>query len=93
MLAGRYAEAADAYATAPAHVVPRAGRIAALALAGDVERASTLMARLLQEQPSFTSAWFADAEGLHPEVAAIFARGFDRAWPPLAGPRMVSVPG
>jgi TolB-like protein/DNA-binding winged helix-turn-helix (wHTH) protein len=76
LVLGRYAEAAEAYARAPDHIVTRGALVAALALAGEVEAARPRLAALLAEAPDFTAAWFADAEGLHPDVAAVFARGF-----------------
>jgi TolB-like protein/DNA-binding winged helix-turn-helix (wHTH) protein len=79
MVVGRYAEAAEAYVRAPDRIVPRAGRVAALALVGEVEQARALMADLLRDAPSFTAGWLADAEGFHPDVAAVFARGLDLA--------------
>jgi TolB-like protein len=76
VLLGRYAEAAEAYARAPDHLVARASRVAALGLAGETTAARDRLAALLAEAPHFTAAWFADAEGLHPDVATVFARGF-----------------
>jgi TolB-like protein/DNA-binding winged helix-turn-helix (wHTH) protein len=76
LLLGRYTEAAEAYSRAPDHVVARASRVAALGLAGETTAARDRLAALLAEAPHFTAAWFADAEGLHPDVAAVFARGF-----------------
>jgi tetratricopeptide (TPR) repeat protein len=78
---GRYAEAAEAYARAPDQIAPRGGRIAALALAGDVAQARVQMADLLRAAPSFSARWYAEAEGLHPDVAAVYARGFELATP------------
>ncbi len=82
LLLGRYAEASEAYDRAPDHIVTRGARVAALALAGEVEEAQRRMNELLAEAPHFTAAWFADAEGLHPDVAAIYARGFRLAGAP-----------
>lgn len=76
MVLGRYGEAAASYTRAPTHVEARAGRIAALALAGDLEEARGLMKALLNEMPHFSTAWYTDATGLHPQVAEVFARGF-----------------
>jgi tetratricopeptide (TPR) repeat protein len=73
---GRYPEAAEAYGRAPDHVVARAGHVAALALAGEVAAARARLATLRADAPHFSAAWFAEAEGLHPDVAAVFARGF-----------------
>ena len=82
MVVGRFAEAAEAYARAPDHVEARAGHLAALALAGEKEAARAGMTALLADAPHFTARWYADAAGLHPEVAEIFARGFRLAGAP-----------
>ncbi|ETX12022.1 hypothetical protein OCH239_18580 [Roseivivax halodurans JCM 10272] len=82
MVVGRFAEAADAYARAPGHIEARAGHLAALALSGEEEAARTGMAALLAEAPHFTARWYADAAGLHADVAEIFARGFQIAGAP-----------
>jgi tetratricopeptide (TPR) repeat protein len=82
MALGRYAEAAEAYGRAPDHVAARGGHVAALALAGRIEEAQARLAALMREAPHFSAAWFAEAEGLHPEVAAIYARGFVLAGAP-----------
>ncbi len=82
MVAGRYCEAAEAYARAPDHIEATAGRLAALALAGEVEAARAGMADLLRAHPQFTSRWYAEATGLHPDVAAVFNRGFALAGTP-----------
>ncbi len=79
---GRYGEAADSYGRAPDHIVARGGHVAALALSGEVEAARARMAALLAEAPHFSASWFADAEGLHPDVAAVYARGFALAGAP-----------
>ncbi|WP_264194926.1 hypothetical protein [Acuticoccus sediminis] len=76
MVLGRYREAVAAYARAPRHIEVRAGRVAALALAGEVAAARTAAADLGASAPQFSAAWFAEAAGLHPDVAAVFARGF-----------------
>lgn len=76
MVLGDYAEAAASYERAPDHIEARAGHIAALALAGEVAAARTLMAALLADYPEFSARWFADAAGLDPAVAAVFAEGF-----------------
>jgi TolB-like protein/DNA-binding winged helix-turn-helix (wHTH) protein len=73
---GRYPEAAEAYGRAPDHVVARAGHVAALALAGGVAAARARLASLRADAPHFSAAWFAEAEGLHPDLAAVFTRGF-----------------
>jgi len=76
MVLGDYAEAAASYERAPDHIEARGGHIAALALAGEVVAARALMAALLAENPQFSAQWFADAAGLDPAVAEIFADGF-----------------
>jgi Flp pilus assembly protein TadD len=81
-VAGRFGEAASAYARAPDHVEAEAGRLAALALAGDVGAARAGMARLMRERPGFSARWYADLAGLHPDVAAVFNRGFALAGAP-----------
>jgi tetratricopeptide (TPR) repeat protein len=82
MVAGRHADAAEAYALAPDHIEAVAGRLSALALAGDVAAAQAGMTDLLRDRPHFTSAWFAEASGLHPDVAEVFTRGFTLAGAP-----------
>ncbi len=82
MVVGRYADAAAAYGRSPDHPDARAGRAAALALAGDVAAAKAEMARLMDDAPHFTVAWHRDAAGLHAEVAEIFGRGLALAGAP-----------
>jgi TolB-like protein/DNA-binding winged helix-turn-helix (wHTH) protein len=82
MVTGDYAEAAASYARAPNHVAARGAWIAALALAGEAEAARRLWAEVHAAAPHFSPAWLAEAEGFHPDVAAIFDRGFALA----AGP-------
>ncbi len=76
MVVGRYADAAEAFARAPGHVDAKAGRIAALALMGEVPAARKLLAELMQEAPDFSIAWHRDAAGLAESVAEVYARGF-----------------
>ena len=82
MVVGRYAEAAEAFGRAPDHIDARSGRIAALALAGDISTARALMAALLKEQPSFTIGWHRDAAGIADPLAEVFAKGFKLAGAP-----------
>jgi hypothetical protein len=47
-----------------------------LALSGNIDEARAQIQVLLDTAPNFSSRWFADAAGLHPDVAAVFERGF-----------------
>lgn len=87
MVVGDYAEAVHSYSRAPNHIEAQAGEIAALALSGNIDEARAQMQVLLDEAPHFSPGWFADAGGLHPDVAAVFERGFALAAAPADSAR------
>lgn len=81
---GRYQEAYQAYATPSDFVDVRAGRTAALALAGDVEGARRELSGLMRSEPDFTVEWWIKIWSMHPSIAETFARGLRLAGAPEA---------
>ena len=79
---GRYREAYEAYASASDFVDVRAGRTAALALAGDIEGAQRELSNLMRAEPDFTIQWWIKIWSMHPSVAEVFARGLRLAGAP-----------